>query len=194
LRWAGEILRELRDNNGVNLPDTVQTPRQLLRLVNSISPQREDGLDFLTEAFASLSAALEIDLGLIDSLLEAQEHFFAKARARIEADETPSDLEGFKKLFKHPSGIMVSTCHGVKGEEYDTVIAFGLLRGYIPNWEEIYGVAHAVAEDRASKLLYVICSRAKKALHLIAESGRQTRTRRPLETTDLLAGLGFDYD
>ena len=59
---------------------------------------------------------------------------------------------------------------------YQTVIAFGLLRGYIPNWEVIISGDPGIANDRASKLLYVICSRAKVSLHLIAESGRLTRS------------------
>src|SRR5260370_19237939 len=37
--------------------------------------------------------------------------------------------DSFGRLFSHPAGVVVSTCHEVKGEEYDTVIAFGLLRG-----------------------------------------------------------------
>ena len=35
----------------------------------------------------------------------------------------------------------------------------------------------------SKKLLYVICSRAKTNLHLISETGRQTRTGNPLEIT-----------
>lgn len=194
LRWAGEVLREFKETYGGNLPEAAQTPRQLLRLVNSFSSATENGLEFLDEAFTYLSNALELDLDSLESLSEARDIFFEKARARTEADEMPTDVESFKQLFKHPSGVVVSTCHGVKGEEYDTVIAIGLLQGYIPNWEVIINGAAGVAEDRASKLLYVICSRAKKALHLIAQSGRFTRSQRPYETTHQLAALDFDYD
>jgi DNA helicase II / ATP-dependent DNA helicase PcrA len=194
LRWAGEVLRDLSETYGVNISAAVQTSRQLLRLVNSITSRRADGLEYLDEAFGALSTALELDLGLNEQLSEARDMFFEKARSRIENDGTPTDVESFKKLFKHPSGVVISTCHGVKGEEYETVIAFGLLRGYIPNWEGIIEGAPGVAADRASKLLYVICSRAKMSLHLIAESGRLTRTQRPYETTDHLNALNFPYD
>ena len=51
-----------------------------------------------------------------------------------------------------------------------------------------------IADDRASKLLYVICSRAKKRLHLIAESGRFTQNNNEYETTPLLRSIEFDYD
>lgn len=194
LRWAGEVLREFGETYGICLPQAFQTSRQFLRLVNSITSTRHDGLEFLDEAFAALSEELGLDLGVNEHLSEARNLFFEKARGRIEADGTPRDIETFKKLFKHPSGVVISTCHGVKGEEYETVIAFGLLRGYIPNWEVIIEGSPGVAEDRASKLLYVICSRAKKSLHLIAETGRLTRTQRPYETTDHLNVLDFDYD
>jgi len=89
---------------------------------------------------------------------------------------------------------VISTCHGGKGEEYDTVIAFGLLKGYIPNWPVIIHADPKTANDRTSKLLYVICSRAGKHLYLIAESGRFTQRRDEYETTPLLESVEFDYD
>ncbi len=33
----------------------------------------------------------------------------------------PTDLNSFRRLFSHPADVVVSTCHGVKGWEYDTV-------------------------------------------------------------------------
>src|SRR5712692_3901120 len=105
---------------------------------------------------------------------ESQQSFFAKAHERLDdlGDEAPADLASFRRLFRHPAGVVIGTCHSVKGEEYDTVIAFGLLRGYIPNWRDIIHENPGVANDRASKLLYVIASRAKRRLHLIAAAGR----------------------
>lgn len=82
----------------------------------------------------------------------------------------------------------------MKGEEYETVIAFGLLKGYIPNWRAIIHGVPGVADDWASKLLYVVCSRAKRRLHLVAESGRFTQTGNEYETATLLRSIHFDYD
>ena len=87
----------------------------------------------------------------------------------------------------------MSTCHGVKGEEYDTVICYGLLKGYIPNWQVVMHDAD-MAFTQAAKLLYVVCSRAKRHLHLIAESGRSTKKGHPYETTQQLAELHYGYD
>ncbi|RGY84898.1 hypothetical protein DXA17_19380, partial [Ruminococcus sp. AM58-7XD] len=36
------------------------------------------------------------------------------------------------RMFKEKKGVVINTCHGVKGEEYECVIAFGLLYGKVP--------------------------------------------------------------
>ena len=54
--------------------------------------------------------------------------------------------------------------------------------------------SHQEAREQASKLLYVVCSRAKQCLYLIAESGRSTRKGKPYETTAQLRELKFAYD
>lgn len=106
----------------------------------------------------------------------------------------PADVGYLRRVFKHPSGVVVSTCHGVKGEEYDTVICYGLLRGYIPHWQAVIHGTELTAYTQAAKLLYVVCSRAKRNLHLIAESGRSTKRGHPYETTQHLVELDFGYD
>ena len=35
-------------------------------------------------------------------------------------------IDAFRKVFQQKKGITISTNHGVKGAEFDTVIAFGL--------------------------------------------------------------------
>ncbi len=74
------------------------------------------------------------------------------------------------------------------------MIAFGLLRGYVPNWSVIFDGTDDEAFERESKLLYVICSRAKRHLHLIAEAGRTTQNGAAYETAGLLRRMSFDYD
>ena len=86
---------------------------------------------------------------------------------RKDGFEYISDIETFKKVFRQRKGITVSTCHGVKGAEYDTVIAFAMLQGYIPHFSDTVN-----GSENAKKLLYVIASRARKNLYLIAERER----------------------
>jgi DNA helicase-2/ATP-dependent DNA helicase PcrA len=74
------------------------------------------------------------------------------------------------------------------------VIAFGLLKGYVPHWSVIINGSEQQASERESKLLYVICSRAKRRLHLIAERGRTTQRGNPYETAQLLERSRFECD
>ena len=68
------------------------------------------------------------------------------------------------------------------------MIAFAMLEGMVPNWADPDG------EISARKLLYVICSRPRKNLHLIAETGRNDGRGDPYGTTEVLAGCVFGYD
>ena len=97
------------------------------------------------------------------------------------------DLE---KCFEEKHGVVISTIHGVKGEEYNTVIAFGLLNGYIPHWNDIYGGDRIRA---AYKLLYVLGSRAKENLYLISETGRTTQKGALYTATDEVVNVEWDY-
>lgn len=195
-RWAREVLRDLEEVEEVAIPDLYRNPRAFLRLVNSRESTAQDGLEYLEGVFASLTEVIGLQIDAHDRLSEAKGLFFEKARERIAAigEDAPTETENFRKLFRHPSGVVISTCHGVKGEEYETVIALGLLRGYIPNWQAIIHGPPGIADDWASKLLYVVCSRAKRRLHLIAESGRFTRTGNEYETSTLLRAIHFSYD
>jgi superfamily I DNA/RNA helicase len=74
----------------------------------------------------------------------------------------------------------------VKGGEFDTVIAYGLLEDLVPHF------ADPDKERSAKKLLYVIASRARKNLHLIAESDRPRRFGSYV-TTRVLDEVEFDY-
>ena len=104
-------------------------------------------------------------------LYEHFESFFASSESRIQrliAEGNPyiGDIENFRKVFRQRDGITVSTIHGTKGEEYDAVIGFGLLAGYVPHFNDGNGI------ENSKKLLYVLASRARKNLHLIAEKYR----------------------
>jgi superfamily I DNA/RNA helicase len=105
----------------------------------------------------------------------------------------PNHVDGFMNIFSERTGIVVSSCHGLKGEEFEVVIAFGLLNGYIPHWDLVIASKDA-AKISAGRLLYVIGSRAKNRLHLIAERGRVTKRNNPYQTTPLLQDIIFEYN
>ena len=87
-------------------------------------------------------------------------------RLRKEGSEFISHIDTFRKVFRQKEGITISTNHGVKGAEFDTVIAFGLLEDYVPHFSDPNKV------ENAKRILYVIASRARKNLYLISEQDR----------------------
>lgn len=196
MRWAKEVLSDLAAIAQMPLPESIGTARRLLRMINAIYSNENEGIYYLRDVFSQMMARVGLDLESSNALKNSFHTFFEKAQNRIAvADgEMPTDIDSFRRLFKHPSGVVVSTCHGVKGEEYDTVIAFGLLKGYVPNWSVIINDTEEEASQRESRLIYVICSRAKRRLHLIAETGRTTQRGRPYETSELLRRVRFNYD
>jgi len=167
LRWSREILNELEEV-GVDLSNT--TSKSFLRLCNSINVDEKDGLKYLSEFFIETCNKLSIDISFYSMLIEHYNAFFESAKSRIdrlikEGNPSIGDIENFKKVFKQREGITVSTIHGVKGEEYDTMIGFTLLEDYVPHFNDSNGYINS------KKLLYVLSSRARKNLHLISETG-----------------------
>ena len=56
--------------------------------------------------------------------------------------------------------------------------------GYIPHWNTIIKKSQQYREEETKKLLYVVCSRAKKNLYLFSEQGRTRKQGNPLMPTD----------
>lgn len=193
LRWSKEILYEL-EMAGVSLPDI--TNKTFLRLCNSIEIDEKNGLEYLELFFTKICSVLSIDLNLFPTLHEHYNSFFDSSKSRIERlikEGNPfiGDLENFRKVFKQRDGITVSTIHGVKGEEYDTMIGFALLDSYVPHFNDNNGI------ENSKKLLYVLSSRARKNVHLISETGRNVHAfHRPygLTPTQHLIDYKYDYD
>ena len=164
LRWASEVLYDLE----IAMVDiTPFTSKELLKSINSISIDEEDGITYLCSFFDELFESLGVDYSLYPMLQEHYESFLNSTEDRIyrlrrDSEEFATDIEAFRRAFKPRSGIKVSTIHGVKGGEYDAVISFGLLEGLVPNFNDS-------SAESAKKLLYVIGSRARKNLHLISE-------------------------
>lgn len=153
----------------------------------------EDGLEYLELFFAELLLALDIEIDLFPPLQEHHVAFFERSRLQIQRLEDAgvqgvSSIAMFRRVFAARAGITVSTIHGVKGAEFDSVIAFALLEGMVPHFSD------PNAAESARKLLYVVASRPKKNLHLIAETGRISGIGVPYETTQVLAEYGFAYD
>jgi DNA helicase-2/ATP-dependent DNA helicase PcrA len=190
LRWAQEIIDELAQA-GV---DTVQlTKRSFLRASNSVESNERNGLSYLIDYFDKLFTQLRIEFSSFPALKVQYDAFFASSSARVErlkreGAEFIGDVDSFRRVFRKRTGITVSTIHGVKGAEFDTVIAYALLEGMVPHFSE------RDKTNSAKKLLYVIGSRARKNVHLISERGRTKFSNGQYDTTDALRALTYDYN
>jgi DNA helicase II / ATP-dependent DNA helicase PcrA len=189
-RWAREIIIEM-GHAGIDVSGL--TPRALLRHCNGIEILVDDGLEFLRLFFDEFCLAVGITLAEVPTLAEHHEAFFARSQTQIErlervGVEGVSSIGMFRRVFAGRSGITISTIHGVKGAEFDAVIAFALLEGMVPHFADPAG------RESAKKLLYVVCSRPRKNLHLIAEAGRLDPRDVPYETTEILSECVFAYD
>ena len=192
LRWSDEIIKDLHhahvDVSSIN-------KKKFLKICNSVNINEDDGIEYLKKVFEQICLELRIDLEAHIGLKEHYHSFFESANKRIEklrneGNEFIGTTENFKKVFKQRNGITISSIHNIKGTEYDTMIGFGLLQGYVPHSGDNNG------EDSAKKLLYVLCSRAKKNLHLISGRGRfnNWNPRREYQPTVLLSSYDYPYD
>lgn len=189
LRWAGEVVNDL-ESVGVTAPGL--SARSLLKECNRIRVDESEGLDYLECFFDVLFSNLSVSIEMFASLREHHAAFFESSRSRVAKLEKEggciSGIDAFRNVFGLRSGITVSTIHGVKGAEFDAVIAYALLEGMVPHFSDQNGL------QSAKKLLYVVASRARKNLHLISERGRVGGSGREYEATKVLAACKFDYD
>lgn len=190
MRWAKDILKDL---DAYGLLTKPITNKQLLFQSNSIQIEEEDGMTYLEIFFEKLFEYLSINIDTHDDLILQKDSFILSSTKRVEQLNKDgvdfSDIESFKRVYRERTGITVSTIHGIKGAEYDTVIAFSLLEGMVPHF------ADQNSQESAKRLIYVIASRARKNLHLISESGKPRGGGfGDYSPTRVLASYGFEYD
>ncbi|WP_035834070.1 UvrD-helicase domain-containing protein [Jonesia quinghaiensis] len=189
LRWAKEIVDALVHYHFVT---SSLEPRDFLRLTNSISVEETTGMAFLRAFFNKVLNELKIELRDDDELKQQMDSFFERMNSRITRIRSSEgvdvdDLHTFQRVFRPRAGVVVSTVHGIKGAEFDTVIAFALYEGAIPHFSELGNIA------AAKRSLFVIGSRARRNLHLISERGRTNYRGVEHLPTQILAKTQYRY-
>ena len=192
-RVANEIIEILTEEYKICLSEKIDSYR-VLKIINSISKINKNAIVYLEEVITRFLMELGIDLSIEVSLYKAYEDFMARVKDRVKNNHLSTDIDVFKQCFKEKEGVVINTFHGVKGEEYTTVIAFGILNGYIPHWDIIINKSLDYREAETKKLLYVVCSRAKNNLYLFSEQGRTTQRGVPLLSTDEILAIDYEYD
>lgn len=172
LFWAQEFLDQITQDFGY--VNNLIAPIDLLDASNeirSILAEKWTGNQraelYLRDFFKQIIEYMEVKPPVLNMLEESVNLFFEGFRRKVESVKNIDigSLEACKKVFNPGQGIKISTIHGVKGEEYDTVILFAVLDGCIPH----YTVPANKAKNNAKKLLYVTASRARKNLWIISE-------------------------
>ena len=171
----------LKNDYQITIPDQVDA-YSILKIVNAAVIPDGDGLTCLKNVISKVFRFLKISSGQEPKLAATCRAFLDKAEFRINKYSLSCTYTDLVKSFKEKEGVVISTIHGTKGEEYHTVIAYGLLNGYLPNGNLLRNHP-AVAHEEANKLLYVLCSRAKKNIFLFSETGRR-HSKTP--TTELM--------
>lgn len=190
LRWVGDVLSDLKD---VGVDTSALSRKSFLRECNAITIVEPNGLAYLRQFFNTLFERLGIQFHAFLHLQEHYQAFFESSESRIarlesEGVDAIGDISFFKKVFQNRTGITVSTIHGVKGAEFDVVIAYALLEGMVPHFNDMNG------DESAQKMLYVVGSRARKNLHLFSETGRGRGRYDVYGPTQKLIACDFDYD
>lgn len=135
-RVANEIIEILTEEYKIRLSEQIDSYR-VLKVINSIYPTNENGIAYLQEAISKFLVGIGIELSIEASLYKAYEDFMERIKDRVKNNHLSTDIDVFRQCFKEKEGVVINTFHGVKGEEYTTVIAFGILKGYIPHWDII---------------------------------------------------------
>lgn len=162
---VGEIRKQLSDEYCIN-PGIDNY--EFLKLILNSKTCDVIGTDYLKNSLYNFFNLL----GVINIFQSKIDEFMEETESRIDTYEKfglEDDRLALERTLRSKEGIVISTAHSVKGEEYRAVIAFGLLEGLIPHWQSINC---GTAREDSKRLLFVICSRAKEKLFLIAEQGR----------------------
>ena len=192
-RYANEVIGILKNDYGISIKVNYDC-YHLLEAINAVSkPPNADGIECYKKVVQRVLLSMHVQDENEPLLMEGYIQFLKKTEDRIQKHGLPSMCGDFFRCFEERKGVVVNTVHGIKGEEYETVIAFGMLNGYLPHWDDIFAADNRRIET-AHRLLYVLCSRAKENLYLISETGRKTQKGSSYSMTNEIANIIWTYD
>lgn len=121
-----------------------------------------NGLDYIKQEMNFiLFEFLKMESSIVKTDLEI---FLDEIERRLndERFKLTNTIDTFTSMFSRKNGIVISTCHGVKGEEYDVVICLNVNEGKIPHFLTLEN------RDEAKRLLFVMFSRARQEIYVFA--------------------------
>lgn len=177
MKWANNFLELLIDRiphiSNINL-----SLQRILKISNSYTSTAVLGIEYLKDAFTYFFNQISINFSVYPELIVELADFEKKCLKKQSKNGLGNSISVYKNGFAKTGGVTFITSHKCKGLEYDTVIGVCLLWGFLPHWNNIY--SREIDENEVSKkLLYVLSSRAKNNLFLVAETGRRTKKGTP---------------
>lgn len=177
MKWANNLLESLAERippiSAMNL-----SFHKILKITNSFSSASVLGIEYLKEGFTYFFSMLNIDINSYSIVKLELADFEKKCIKKQSRNGLGDSVSVYKNGFAKSGGVTFITSHKCKGLEYDSVIGFCLLWGYLPHWNNIF--SREIDENEISKkLLYVLSSRARNNLILISETGRRTNKGTP---------------
>lgn len=168
----------------------------ILYIINSYKPKNNEGLEYIQNSILNLFQELNIDIQSEEALFKQYNDYFEKSLDRIDRYNLENNINYFYRCFEEKKGIVINSIHGIKGQEFTTVIAFGLLHGYVPNWSLILdrNYSEEFKMNESKKLLYVLASRAKRNIYIFSERGRLTKRKNEYEPNSILSQYHYKYD
>lgn len=150
--------------------DFEPNPMDFLNCLNSNDYIGKKGTEFVKRTIENCLNYLKIDLNKWPNLNAEYNNFMNRIYERLNKKDynLSDDLDDFRNMFMDKDGVVINTIHGIKGEEYEVVIAFGLLNSKVP----FTSTPNDIKDNVANRLLYVMASRSKKYLYMISEDGR----------------------
>jgi len=106
-------------------------------------------------------------------------------------DKARAYVENWKEAYKNNTGLLLFGDVGTGKSFFAGCIANALLD---QDWDIIINKPIDYQKNETKKLLYVVCSRAKKNLFLFSEQGRTTQKGAPLLSTDEILEIDYEYD
>lgn len=129
----------------------------VLSAVNCCRHIDADGIICLSVAIQKVFALLNICVSKESSLSELKASFFDEICSRVKRYSLATDFESISKYFGDKNAVVISTLHGVKGEEYTTVIAAGLfiVTGQSPS---LFGMDEMLQEWKGADQFIIVKS------------------------------------
>lgn len=174
-RIASSVCNDLRQLQ-FDLHGFLRPYKDVLSAVNGVTPPGAGAIaeyvGQIVHEFCGLMGLTLEDHPAAQGELEALQRAIS---SRVQQLGLPDEATQLARSFSRQSGVRVTSYHSIKGEEFDVVIATGLVAGKVPHWNDIINRDLTHTNYVARRLLYVACSRAKHHLHLISEVGHRTR-------------------